>query len=321
MPNPDEALRRRLEADLTGLRVAELKLRPVEGSFDAAHLREINRRIFQDLPSVGFTEVTPGQFRPPVEFGKDHQKCRALEVMPGNFFVAYSKMDDAAQRRLETALRKVDVEKIGMLDRNGFASTIGQLYAELDYIHPFPDGNSRTLRSFTAQLAEKVGYSIEWDRIAETAQGRDSLYIARDLSVNRLAKPGIEHPNTMMRIVASLNRLGGNRELHEVVSDVLRPSRSVAFERLEREAALRRHPELAAAFAVLDASAEYITKASVRPDAKEGLMRTISAGLIQQMDRGEVIRYDAREVTRSQSISMSTPIAQHMIDKQKGMDR
>ncbi|NHB88371.1 hypothetical protein ACSLVK_16940 [Photorhabdus tasmaniensis] len=43
-------LRQRLEADYTFKRVVELELDPVRGNFDAAHLKEVNWRIFQDLP-------------------------------------------------------------------------------------------------------------------------------------------------------------------------------------------------------------------------------------------------------------------------------
>ena len=55
-----------LEARYTFRRVAELELDPVRGNFDAAHLKEINRRIFQDLPGAGFDDVAPGEFRKPV---------------------------------------------------------------------------------------------------------------------------------------------------------------------------------------------------------------------------------------------------------------
>jgi len=51
--------RQALEARHTWQRIVELRLNPVQGRFDAAHLREINRRIFQDLPALGFTDVTP----------------------------------------------------------------------------------------------------------------------------------------------------------------------------------------------------------------------------------------------------------------------
>ena len=58
--------RQTFEATHTWQRIVELRHSPVHGNFDAAHLKEINRRIFQDLPGLGFSDVTPGQFRPSV---------------------------------------------------------------------------------------------------------------------------------------------------------------------------------------------------------------------------------------------------------------
>lgn len=315
----NDELRQRLEADLTSSRIAELKVNPVKGNFDVAHLREINRRIFQDLPSVGFPEVKPGEFREPVQPGVDWQKCRVLESTSGRFFVAYSKMDEAAQRRLENTLAQIQPDQLGQLGPKEFTQAISKLYVELDYIHPFPDGNSRTFRSFSAQLAEKAGYVIEWDRFADTPQGRDALYIARDLAVNKVAKSGIEHPNVMMRIVGSMDRLGGNRELPELISTILRPSRSVAFETMESEKALKKHPELEGAYAVLKASAGYIESKAVGSDAATALLKTVSKKLVERMNEGEVIKYESREVSPSAARQPSQSVPSPK--KDTGMER
>ena len=81
--------RDRIEGLYTAHRILELELEPVRGRFDAAHLREINRRIFQDLPRAGYTDVILGEYRPAVPGGKDWMKNRALETADGSFFVAY----------------------------------------------------------------------------------------------------------------------------------------------------------------------------------------------------------------------------------------
>jgi cell filamentation protein len=205
-------------------------------------------------------------------------------------------MDEAAQRRLETTLAQVQPDQLAQLSPKEFAHAISKLYSEFDYIHPFLDGNSRTLRSFTAQLAERAGYRIEWERFDTVHQGRDKLYIARDLAVNKIAKSGIEQPNTMMRIVGSMDRLQGNRDLGDMLADVVRPSRSVTFETMDRDQALRQHPELQGAYAVLESSARYIESKAVGQDAAKSLLATISAKLIERMDIGEVIQYDGRDI-------------------------
>jgi cell filamentation protein len=55
----------------------------------------------------------------------------------------------------------------------------------LDAIHAFREGNSRTLRAFTADLALAAGHRLDWTRTGTTAEDRQRLYHARDLAVMR----------------------------------------------------------------------------------------------------------------------------------------
>ncbi len=104
--------RQELEADYTFKRIVELELDPVLGNFDAAHLKEVNRRIFQDLPGAGFDDVTPGEFRKAVDNGLDWMKQRGLSTVDGSFYVAYSRMDDVATTRLAKALEAANHDEL-----------------------------------------------------------------------------------------------------------------------------------------------------------------------------------------------------------------
>lgn len=213
--------RERLEASFTFKRIVELELEPVQGEFDAAHVREINRRIVQDLPSAGFDDVIPGQYRPHVPEGKDWIKIRELETVEGSFFVAYSRMDGKAQQRMANALKIANPEQLHQLDTAAFVDVMVRLYTELDYIHPFSDGNSRTLRSFTRQLAHESGYHLDWERFCKEPNGRDTLYVACDNAVNQLATPEIQHENTMRKIIFSMDKLSGHRSLHQLLKEAI----------------------------------------------------------------------------------------------------
>lgn len=215
--------RQALEAKYTWQRLVELRLNPVRGQFDATHLKEINRRIFQDLPKLGFTEVAPGGYRSPVVPGNDWMKTRKLETVGIRVHVAYSAMDEKARTRLDDILKGADPATFSKLPIQEFTKTIGRLYSELDYIHPFPDGNSRTLREFTRQLAEVSGYKLEWERFNQSPAGRDVLYIARDCNVNELALPHIQQDDTKRAVLLSMDQLEGNRDLASLLQDVITP--------------------------------------------------------------------------------------------------
>jgi len=221
--------RQRLEGNYTGYRILELRLNPIQENFDAAHLREINRRIFQDLPKLGFDDVTPGVYRTEVPAGKDWIKRRRLETIGISACVAYSSMNKATKDRLDDILKTIKPNELSKLNTDEFTKSIGKLYVQLDYIHPFSDGNSRTLREFTRQLAQVSGYKLDWERFSKEPVGRDLLCIARDLSVNELALPHIQNASNKRDVVFSMDLLEGNRKLPDLLQDAIHPDRAVAF--------------------------------------------------------------------------------------------
>lgn len=285
---PAAEQRQALEADCTFRRLVELRLDPVGGRFDAEHLKEIHRRIFQDLPALGFAEVAPGRYRRPVAAGNDWMKSRRLETteVPSN--VAYSPMDKAAVARLVRALQGASPAVLGQLDTAQFVQAIGNLYAELDYVHPFADGNSRTLREFARELAEAAGYTLAWERFATTPGGRDLLYIARDRSVNARALPHLRHASTRRDIVLSMDQFERNRDLPDLLRDAIRPSRAISFEQRPQDEALRAHPDLTEAFETLRAAQQYFkTKLVHDTRAQHDALQSVRTHVQQRLDAGQ----------------------------------
>lgn len=307
---PDPSERERIEAGFTFRRITELELEPVRGNFDAAHLREINRRIFQDLPSAGFDDVTPGQYRPQVPDGKDWVKDRGLETVEGSFFVAYSRMDVKAQQRMDEVLEAALPEQLRQLDTQAFTSVMSKLYAELDFIHPFSDGNSRTLRSFTRQLASESGYNLDWGRFNNTPGGRDSLYVARDNAVNQLAKREIQHENTMRKIVFSMDKLSGNLDLRDLLKEAIRPSRALAFEKLQEAEAIQAYPELKDAYETLHAASKYFEeKLPGKFEAQQQVLKTVFDHVQKRLNEGEVREFGPKPEAPPKAHVTATPSA------------
>lgn len=128
------------EADFTAVRLAQLTLVPIEGGYDLAHLQRFHARIFGDvypwagqLRSVAIAKGIP--FCPP-----EHLESYASEVFG----------------RLAND---------GMLRGRGrelFLDGLTELIADLNALHPFREGNGRTLRAFTAQLAVDAGHELRW---------------------------------------------------------------------------------------------------------------------------------------------------------------
>src|SRR6218665_23082 len=281
--------REKIEADYTFNRIVELDLDPVRGNFDAAHLKEINRRIFQDLPGAGCDDVRPGEFRPPVPKGNDWMKEGGLASVDGVFFVAYWRMDKVALARLDKVLEDAKPIELRKLKTAEFTGRIAKIYVELDYIHPFDDGNSRTLRIFTRQLAKESGYELDWERFNRSDTGRDLLCIARDHCVNELAKPHIQHENTMRNILHTRDRVEGNLALPDLLRDAVRPSRAVAFEQMTEREAVKEHPELQEAYKTLhSAAACFESKMPGKPEAQDAGIDSVMNHIQNRLNAGEM---------------------------------
>ena len=288
-PGPIPGARERDEARFTAERITELALRPVRGNFNVAHLREINRRIFQDMPGAGYADVTPGEYRHTINTG-DWMKTRVLETKGVDGVVAYSRMNAAAQTKLAEILTRAEPQRLAALDTKQFTSVLADIYANLDYIHPFPDGNSRTLRVFTRQLAGEAGFDLTWKRFAATTSGREALYIARDKSVNEIALPQMYSESAMRRVIASLSDFRDDPHLPQLLVSAIRPQRAIAFEQLPEVEALAKHPELKGAYDGMRKMR--VTIAENFPNnarAQQQLFLRAKSEIVRTLDTGKVL--------------------------------
>jgi cell filamentation protein len=177
------------EGALTFARIVELQNKPIRGNFDVAHLQEMHKHIFQDLP-----HYAPGEFR---DDAPAHTKARGLEHSGHRYYVPY-----APRSEVDPGLEKVLADLGGPKGLQGlgddeFAARMAKLYGDLDYLHPFKEGNSRTLRTFTAQLARESGHELDWGTSNVDPVSRDRLYIARDKEVIARAYPGLDQERAM----------------------------------------------------------------------------------------------------------------------------
>ena len=174
-----------LSEQLSFVRISEIleDITLVAGNFDDQHLKNLHSYIFQDSP-----EHKPGITR---QNTKDiWYKDRELESVvdnKGNVLtypkhpVAYANKN--IDKLLYLALKNNNIQKLSKLSIEDFANTVTDLYSNLDYIHSFHEGNSRTLRTFTYLIAKQAGYSLDWNTTNVTPESRNELYNARDLSV------------------------------------------------------------------------------------------------------------------------------------------
>ena len=72
------------------------------------------------------------------------------------------------------------------LPKEKFIDRISYFYDQLNYIHPFREGNGRTQRIFWSRVANDAGYSIDWSSINEGENDEASRLAAEQLDTSGL---------------------------------------------------------------------------------------------------------------------------------------
>lgn len=257
------------EGLLTSVRILELQTHPVQGQFDTAHLREVHRRIFQDL-----AHHHPGAFRADAP---GHFKMRELESTGERHVVGYARGREIGERLAQVLGELRGGDALKGLTADGFAERMGRLYGDLDHIHPFREGNSRTLREFTRELAGQVGYDLDWHSTGADAQTRDRLYIARDREVLERLYPGLDEARSMetedrreYETFFTLQRLRQHDALSTIIRENVTPHLAVHQEqRSLKGLSLEAFSEAAAQRLKATVQAEDLSPAQVREAAQQ----------------------------------------------------
>jgi cell filamentation protein len=145
------------------------------GNFDLAHLRAIHRHLFQDLYRWA------GKVRT-VEIAKDGHQFQFRR------FIATGMADVHRRLVLANFLRG--------LTATGFADAAGGIIGDVNYVHPFREGNGRTQLLYLEQLAEQAGHPLDlglldaarWLAASRAAHGGDYRPMAAELA--RVARAG-----------------------------------------------------------------------------------------------------------------------------------
>lgn len=137
---------KKAEEEITAVKQFELLQNPINGNFTKTHLLSIHKFIFEDIyPFAGKLrkeQISKADtiFCPPNLIGREL----------GRVF---------GQIKNENMLREKDEDKI--------FDNLAYVMAELNIIHPFREGNGRTIREFIRLMAKKSGYDLNWGNAAK----------------------------------------------------------------------------------------------------------------------------------------------------------
>lgn len=187
----DQAELDRVEATFAAVRSYELAITLVRGKFDLAHLQQIHRRLLGDVYEWA-------------------GKLRTVDISKGTTrFASHEQIASYALRITRPLARD---QRLQGLSPDAFSDRAGHYLGEINVLHPFREGNGRSIRESIGQLARDAGYGIDWQviRREEMAQASIAAYQGDSSQMASLIRAGLrdidrEHAQDLARAV------GGDR--------------------------------------------------------------------------------------------------------------
>ena len=132
-----------IEAQITFAKTVMLEENPIEGNFDFEHLKRIHEFLLCDLYEWA------GQIRT-VDISKKRTK-----------FLDAISVEEIANK----CFSKIAEGYLDDLTFEEFAKRIAEFYNDVNYIHPFREGNGRAQRVYFTQLIRHYGYDINFSEV------------------------------------------------------------------------------------------------------------------------------------------------------------
>ena len=159
-------------------RLDQLADAPVEGRFDYVHMKAIHRHIFQDVYE-GAGQERVGPLSRMTKDGPDVVNFApgdpAAPVVTYGYYPSPG-IADAANEQYRMLARE---DHLVGLPRAQFVERLAEHWGELNTIHSFREGNTRSQFVFFSQLAENAGYSLDAEQFKVGASLRDEFVAAR----------------------------------------------------------------------------------------------------------------------------------------------
>jgi cell filamentation protein len=124
-------------------RLAELQASPIRGGFDASHLQEIHRYLYQDV----------------YDWAGELRRIEKGETTTPDLESALNRIFDRLNR--ENLLKG--------FDKDEWMRRATEYSEELRSLHPFFAGNDLAIQEFATELARKNNLQLEWREAPESA--------------------------------------------------------------------------------------------------------------------------------------------------------
>lgn len=202
-------------------------------------------------------------------------KTRSVNISKNGDRFAQPAFIESAGRQLGAAIAKEN--NLRGLEKPQFVERLALYYSDWNALHPFREGNGRTTRELIGQIAREAGYELDQTRIDNS---KDQWNDAARRSFH-----------------------GDLGPVKEILTEAIRPSRAIAFEKLPEAEACAKFPELRRAFDGLRA-VEDLARASMSgdPERVAAYMQQVRSEFAKRLEQGQPLeRASAQKQDQTQA--------------------
>ena len=144
----DSASLNEVEADIAGVQIQEILKQPAPKSFTTSHLCSLHRQVF--------SEVYPwaGQYR-------------QVDIAKGD--THFLKHQDIPVKLDALFLELANADFLQDATPREFSEFMGNFLVQLNFFHPFREGNGRVQRLLVTQIATNAGLELDWQAVGNEA--------------------------------------------------------------------------------------------------------------------------------------------------------
>lgn len=159
----DNKILKEYEKKIVAVRLLEMSIIGVTGDFSLKHFIEIHKKLFGDVYFFA------GEFR-------------RENIAKGSFRFADYRYIENEIIKLFKMILKDNIILNKNIDKDMLAEKLAYYSAELNVLHPFREGNGRTIREYIRQMALALGYVMNYRKITVQEYMTASIFSITDIS-------------------------------------------------------------------------------------------------------------------------------------------
>lgn len=139
----DAELLKEYETGIVGLKLTSLMKNKKVYPFTEEGFKQIHKYLFDEI----------------YDFAGEY---RTENILKENFrFSEYQYIEE----NMPLIINKIDIEKMKEMDFDTLCKTLSEIMTDLNVLHPFREGNGRTIREFTREIAFVCGYEVNFSYV------------------------------------------------------------------------------------------------------------------------------------------------------------